>query len=338
MRNGTRARAGLLAALLGLALFGWALSEAGLGAVVGGLERVGAGFILVVLISAVRPLVRATAWRLCLDDRSTLTLPQALSASITGTALGDLTPFGLLLSEPAKAMLVRGRIGFVASFSALTIENLLYTASVVIVVLGGTAAFLLSFPVPPPVQAASLLLVSMAVATAIAMAFVLLRRAHLASTAVARCGAMGRLGRLAAERAPHVRAIEEQIVAFAAHHRGRLLPLALLEATFHASAIAEVWVTLSLLGVHPTMLGAFVLEYVDRVITITFKFVPLRLGVDEAGTGLAASILGLGSAPGVALAIVRKGRVLVWTAIGVLLLARRGLSVREAIERSAVSE
>ena len=56
-----------------------------------------------------------------------------------------------------------------------------------------------------------------------------------------------------------------------------------------------------------------------------FKFVPMRLGVDEAGTAMLTTVLGYTSAVGVTLAIVRKVRVLFWTRIGVLLLARRGL-------------
>lgn len=51
----------------------------------------------------------------------------------------------------------------------------------------------------------------------------------------------------------------------------------------------------------------------------------MRLGVDEAGTGLAARLLNLGMASGVTLAIMRKGRVLCWTVLGVLFLAGRTL-------------
>jgi hypothetical protein len=57
--------------------------------------------------------------------------------------------------------------------------------------------------------------------------------------------------------------------------------------------------------------------------------VPMRLGVDEAGTEILTAVLGYPSATGVTLAIVRKMRVLFWTGIGLLLLARRGLSANE---------
>ena len=46
---------------------------------------------------------------------------------------------------------------------------------------------------------------------------------------------------------------------------------------------------------------AVILETVERLITIAFKFVPLLLGVDQFGSGQMAELLGLGSALGITL-------------------------------------
>jgi hypothetical protein len=88
-----------------------------------------------------------------------------------------------------------------------------------------------------------------------------------------------------------------------------------------------------------------VLESVNRVINVVFKFIPMRVGVDEAGTGMLTKILSLGTASGVTLAIVRKARVIIWTALGIALLVRRGLSLsavaanaEEAVRASVVIE
>ncbi len=73
----------------------------------------------------------------------------------------------------------------------------------------------------------------------------------------------------------------------------------------------------------PTLLVAFVVETANRATNVIFKFVPMRLGVDEAGTGWPDGRARLlESRTGVTLAIVRKMRVLFWTGIGLLLLAR----------------
>ncbi|MGH9330028.1 MAG: hypothetical protein ACRD09_06265, partial [Vicinamibacterales bacterium] len=82
------------------------------------------------------------------------------------------------------------------------------------------------------------------------------------------------------------------------------------------------------LGGAPSILTSFVLEAVNRGINVIFRFVPIRLGVDEAGTALVARIIGLGAAAGVTLALVRKARVLVWSGIGAALMLRRGIGLQ----------
>ena len=106
----------------------------------------------------------------------------------------------------------------------------------------------------------------------------------------------------------------------------------LLEVGYHALGVAETYLTVAMLlpaGTAPTLLGAFLLESINRFIQVAFKFVPMRLGVDEAGTGLLTQVLYATSALGVTLAVVRKARMLVWTGIGVLFLGLRGIAARE---------
>ena len=92
--------------------------------------------------------------------------------------------------------------------------------------------------------------------------------------------------------------------------------LFLLEG-YHAVGVIEIWLTVTLITGGPIgFLVAFVLAFVNRTITIAFQFVPLWLGVDEAGTGLITTALHLGAAAGVGLALVRKARVMVWTGLG----------------------
>jgi hypothetical protein len=133
------------------------------------------------------------------------------------------------------------------------------------------------------------------------------------------------------ERLPHVRQTGDRIFSFVARHPGKIVPLILLEATYHVAAVAEIWFALSLItGGRTPVLTAFVLEAVNRTITIAFQFVPMWLGVDEAGTAAVTSAINLGSAAGVSLALVRKTRVVIWTVIGLALLLHRGLSVSDA--------
>jgi len=64
------------------------------------------------------------------------------------------------------------------------------------------------------------------------------------------------------------------------------------------------------------------------LITIVFKLIPFVIGVDEAGAQFIAETVAMAAGIGVTLALIRKGRILFWTAIGLLLIVKRGLSVR----------
>jgi len=284
---------GIAGGIAGAALFVWALKTAGVNSVLSAVERLGAGFAVIVVLGGVRHLVRAAAWRLCFDDPSALPLAWSMAAYVSGDAVGNVTPFGIVASEPSKIVLLRHRVDAAAAIPALALENLCYGASVVLMLVAGTAALFAAFDVAPSVRAAGALVVAGVVALV------------AAAVGVARV-------RPAFVR-PHVE--------FTRRHRERLWSIAALELTYHALAVLEIWIALTLItGVAPTLLTAFVLEYVNRTITVVFQFVPLWLGVDEAGTGLMTSTLGLAGATGVALAIARKARILIWTGVGLALV------------------
>jgi hypothetical protein len=54
---------------------------------------------------------------------------------------------------------------------------------------------------------------------------------------------------------------------------------------------------------------------------VIFKLVPLQLGVLQVGTELVAVAIGLPAGIGVTTSLIRTARVLVWSAVGVGLLA-----------------
>jgi hypothetical protein len=127
-----------------------------------------------------------------------------------------------------------------------------------------------------------------------------------------------------------VRLFENLIYGFYRQYPQRFIPICLLEAGFHILGVLEGWFILSkILSITPEILTAFLLESVSRLITIVFKLIPLVVGVDEAGARFVTKTLALGAGVGVTVAIIRKARILFWTAIGVLLIIKRGLSIKE---------
>ncbi|HZH33184.1 MAG TPA: lysylphosphatidylglycerol synthase domain-containing protein [Pyrinomonadaceae bacterium] len=346
-RGGASGRlAGAIFAAGGLLLFAYYVWKAGPQSIWQNITQLGAGFIVVLAISAARPLVRAVAWTRCFEGGVRLRVRDALKAYLAGDALGSLTPLGMMVSEPAKAAFVRDRVPVVASISALAVENLFYMLSVALFIFAGTAALLLSFPLNSKLRLASYATLVVVVVVVSAGYMVVRREWRFLSGALAALERRGFARAFVAARGERVRAVEARIYGFYAHHRARFIPILALEGCFHLAGVAEVYATLYFILERPPAfrelaLAAFVLESVNRVINVIFKFVPMRVGVDEAGTGLFTRVLKFGTTVGVTLAIIRKARVIFWTAVGVAILVRRGLGVRsmarEAREAAAVA-
>ncbi len=326
-----RRAAGAATALGGLVLLVYVVARTGIEQIAQAALGVGWAFILVLALSGFRYLARALAWMRCAGEPR-LPLASAFQAILVGDALGNLTPLGLLVSEPAKAAFVRAVVPWPHALSALAVETFLYTLSAAAIVVVGLLLF------PFAVRAGEVWWLTSAVA-------ILLLAAAAGAGHLLLSGRIGRTGRLLGglERAGllpralgrHRAALERfevRLFDLYAASRANLVSLALLETLFHLAAVAETYLTLALVtGVRPTLVQAVLFESANRFLTAAFKFVPLRLGVDEAGTAIFAGALECRPATGVALALVRKVRVVCWTAVGLLLLARRGaLSARGA--------
>jgi len=63
--------------------------------------------------------------------------------------------------------------------------------------------------------------------------------------------------------------------------------------------------------------------------------VPLRAGVDEGGTGQVSKVLGFARGIGETLAIIRKGRDIFWSTVGVVMIWKRGFSLRKLSNETA---
>ena len=70
----------------------------------------------------------------------------------------------------------------------------------------------------------------------------------------------------------------------------------------------------------------------NRAITVVFKFVPFRVGADEALSGTVAPMLAVNPAAGVSLAVVRKVRNLFWTASGLGIIAAHPAQTTRAMD------
>ena len=330
---------GLVFGLLGLTLFVYFVRKAGFGEVLSGISRLGWAFVIILAISGVRYVVRAIAWTKCVEKPYSLRFRDAFAARLMGDALGNIIPLiSFALSEPSKAVFVKDRVPLIVGLSALAIENICYGLSVSFFVLAGTTTLLLSFSLPKPLHYASLVTLFVTIAIIPLAVLVINRRAKFLTGVIHFLERRGVARKALSRIEPKARTVEERICGFYARNRDTLLPLFILESLFHLAGICEIYTTLWFISpTVPSFRQAFVLESVNRIINMVFKFMPFRVGVDEGGTEQVAKVLGLVKSTGVALAIVRKSRDIFWSTIGVVLLLKRGFSIRKMNETSSES-
>jgi hypothetical protein len=282
----------------------------------------------------VRYIVRAIAWTRCIEPPHQLRFRDAVAARLMGDALGNIIPFvSAAVSEPSKAVFVKDRVPLIVGLSGLAIENIFYALSVAFFVFTGTATLLLTFSLPKPLRYASIVTLIVTVLI-IPLVYLIVRwQMKFLSGVVGYLGDRGVARSFMGKLKPRAQSLEERVYGFCAHTQRSFLSIFALDMCFHLAGVVEVFITLSFISpIAPTLTQAFILESVNRIINVTFKFIPLRAGVDEGGTGQVSKVLGFARGIGETLAIVRKGRDIFWSAIGVLLIWKRGFSVRGVAE------
>ena len=321
---------GVLVAAAGLALFAYFVQRAGLTDIAVGIRRIGWAFLLILVLAGLRLLARAAAWVRCMPAGHGLRLRDVFPAVLAGDALGNVTPLSVLIGEPAKAIYLRHRAPLARVLPALAVETLFYALTAVVVVAAGGTALLLRLRPPAAEWLATAVPLATVVLLAVGAHAIIWTRTPLVGHATAWLARRATAGGMAAGAAVRLRDAEARVHSDYPRDWRRLLGVAALECGFHLLAVAEIAVMLDLLSDRPvTLADALVFEAANRLITVVFKFVPLRIGVDEAGTAVFAAALQFGSAAGVTMALVRKGRMLVWMSVGMAAVIRRGLSGSE---------
>ena len=102
---------GLLVAAAGIVLFVWLVTRVGPGEILTGFRQIGWWLTLILVLGGLRFATRAGAWALSIEPPHRLRVAEAFNAVVCGDALGNVTPLGPIVGEPAKVAYVRGQIG-----------------------------------------------------------------------------------------------------------------------------------------------------------------------------------------------------------------------------------
>ena len=298
----------------GVGLLVYLIAQLGPARIAAQLHGLGSVLPAVLILTAAKYPLQTAGWRLALPRHVRPPWGQAISATITGDALGYLTWAGQFTGEPVRALLIRGSVPVAAGIAAGAVERALYNVTAALMVWVVLLVFLSA------THALALVAAVTASALGVAVPAVLIR---------------GRIRARRAARQPHqpdrastdeprwirsVTAFLDAMRELWRERRGVLPAIAVLCFAQHIILVAEAYLMLSALGAGANLQTAFVFEAVTKIVNTAGMLVPGRLGVSEGGSALLADALGFAASHGLSLALMRRVRALIWAGVGLALL------------------
>ncbi len=309
----------------GIALFVYLIYSLGLGTIVETLRRVGWGFLIIVAINGGRHYMRAFCLYLAIhSENRSVGFHEVLAARLAGEAVNLMTVTGPFLGDATKVALLTRKQTLTHSAAAVIVDNILYYITVGVLILSGVGLLVVSVGEFDNATFYALeIVVGLVLLMFIGLALAVKFDVKPMSFVLKRLDRKGLLPNAIASKREHILEIETNVFSVYHDRPGTFYLLLFIGMLTHAVSVWEVYLALGMLGFVPAIAGAYIIESLTKVINFAFSFVPGTVGVYEGGNALFLRILGYSSAVGVALALVRRGAMLFWTAIGLLVLIYR---------------
>jgi phosphatidylglycerophosphate synthase len=274
-------------------------------------SRIGFALPIALLPSAAWHLLRTAAWQTCFGDAPRPSFWRAFRVRLAAEAFSFVTVSGLA-GDPLKVVLLYREVPPAAAATAVALERILYLSTTITIV--GVAAAIAALMLP-----LSRLWFSVYATVAVCAPVVLL----LSAAALIYWRRRPRAIEPNAD-APRVskartivRDLDRHLHDTIRRRPRRIAIAALFEAVAYGAMALEVWLALWTANVPIAWADAIAVETFTRVASMATAFIPAGVGALEASNVAGAAAVHV-AAGGLALALIRRVRGLVWCAIGFL--------------------
>lgn len=314
----------------GLALLGFLVRELGAGAVLDNLRLVGWGIVPIILQELVSYVANTLGWYAAFPKpRPAIPFTQLLQARMAGDAVNYVTPTATLGGEFVRTRLLRGRATNTSLVASVAVAKLAQTVGQIAFVVGGLAIVLDDTPLPPSMRHG--LLAGLAGFSMLVVGLIFVQRRGMFAPLLRLSERLGLPAR-APELMRRLQRLDDEIAQIHANANGAFLVSSASFFVGWCMGVVEIYLILWFLGVPVSVHRALTVEVLSVAIDGMLFFVPAKVGTQEGSKVLIFTLLGLDPAKGLALGIVRRIRELTWASIGLLILSRRQLSTRPALE------
>lgn len=311
----------LLYLAIGLTLLGWILADVDLGSVWRQVTSVGViGLGIILAAFAVEFGADVASWQMTF--RSVPLRPRWLGrlylVRMVGEAWNIITPMASIGGEPVKVVLLKKYYG--VSYSEASASILLAkTTNLIALVIFLCGGFILLLHDPRfstayrSTAAAGLAGFTIAIA-----GFYLVQRLRVSSKLGVRLSKW-RLGARLADALHHVEAFDDRLVDYYVARRRRFLCASTLALCNWFTGALGIYLTMYFLGLPVSFAEAWIIEALAQLVRAGTFFIPASIGAQEGIFVLVCGVLTGDASAGLAAALVRRFRELIWIIVGLLL-------------------
>lgn len=330
----------LIFLLLGIALLAWVLMQANLDEIWEQVRSMSVlGMLGIFVIYTLYFGADAVSWQVTLDlvEMNGRWAGRLFVVRMIGEAYNNITPMASMGGEPVKAWLLKTNYGIPLRDSGASLV-LAKTASMFSLVIFASIALIIALSLEQ-LTATDKMMAGIGLAWLVfnVVVFFLMQHLKLSTFTATRLGKT-RFGQRLGTLIAGMQSIDEQFARFYRHHRKRLV-LSMFYAMLNwILGVVELYYILSLIGHPVSWLEAWVLEASVQMIRTAAFFIPAGLGAQEGALMLACGAITGSPSAGLAAALVRRFRELIWIAGSLLLAAGYHVSPRLAMDASAPSD
>ena len=298
----------LIAAGVAVVLLTWVIAHMGIPSMVEQLKAIRIALPVVLVLSLIRLGLQSLTWSASLKGEDLRINTAKLAAvRLAGQSMGYLTVLGPLISEPMKIKLLGTPSE--PTVTATFLDDGVYWFTSTLVAISG----IISLPFVSAHGARYNLIP--AIIFLIIAVFVITRRTPILGAAVRA------LGKRAPSWLKRGEEFEQSIRTYRLEHPALVSKMFWIDIACQLLIASEVIVVLWALHLPRHFFAILAIEGVTRALKLVSVWIPARLGSDEGGAISAFAMAGLSPMLGLALALTRRVRDLLWALIGVVWLA-----------------
>lgn len=294
--------------------------------------RLGPGALLLILLpSILMYALEAYGWRMTLGRYAHI-VPfwKLLAIRTAGEVVNMTTPTAYVGGEPLKAYLLKqyGVPMVEGLASVVTAKTTMTIAQIGFILVGMAMGFWLLGTGGSPGKTAMATMVSVGLLAFGVGGFLLIQRRGIFSSLLWAVRKIGLAIKVLDSHEERLLELDRTIAAFYVKNRSGFLMSVLLFFFGWLVETIEVFVMLRVLGEPATVTAAIAIGALSVFIKGGAFFIPGSLGAQDAGNLLLVTTFGYGEVAGIAFALLRRFRELVWVLIGLICLAMTGKAAK----------